>query len=108
MLTQAHRLAVKLQAGKRTGKAARKEARVANRATAAEQREAAAASAPADEVLLCPDFHVTAPGKQDFSPAVCLQEGMGTIVQQATGFTAAQAMAGTGMAATAQCGLSHC
>lgn len=47
---QAHKLAVKLQAGKRTGKAARKQARAANRTEAAEKREAVVAAAPADEV----------------------------------------------------------
>ncbi len=108
MPTQAHRLAVKLQAGKRTGKAARKEARAANRTSAAEQREAAAASAPADDVRLCSDFHGTAPGTQGISSAVSLQEGMGTIARHATRFTAAKVMAGRGMAATAQCNLSHC
>mmetsp|Transcript_15215 Transcript_15215/g.45905 ORF Transcript_15215/g.45905 Transcript_15215/m.45905 type:complete len:114 (-) Transcript_15215:3164-3505(-) len=48
---QAHKLAVKLQAGKRTGKAARKQARAANRTEAAEKREAVVAAAPADEAM---------------------------------------------------------
>lgn len=47
---QGHKLAVKLQGGKRTGKAARKEIRATNRAAAASERTAVASEAPQEEV----------------------------------------------------------
>lgn len=64
-IPQGHKLAVKLQGGKRTGKAARKEARTANRAAAAAERTATASQAPIEEAMLDAPKQRKQQGKKD-------------------------------------------